>query len=193
MKDLCASCKYNFNTCNPEIMEFDDLNYKRVIKCNIYSKVNNKPENQCADLNIPEEDFSFQDMLDLQRNLQIDLAARLPLSNIDPTMIATRGELKEWCRDNRDAISDEFKELIEAIGGQDNAIWKKWKANHVVLCNQRVETLSEDEMLELKYEAIDIMHFVNNIFVALRMDAAEIGKMYAAKNAENLRRYKSQY
>ena len=36
-------------------------------------------------------------------------------------------------------------------------------------------------MLELKYEAIDIMHFVNNIFIALKMDAAEIGRMDAAE------------
>ena len=153
----------------------------------------NKPENQCADLKIPEENFSFQDMLDLQRNLQIDLAQRLPETNIDPTMIETKGELKEWFRDNRDAISDEFTELIEAIGGNDSAIWKKWKNNHNSLGKQRVDMLSDNEMLELKYEAIDIMHFVNNIFIALKMDAKEIGRMYAAKNAENLRRYKSKY
>jgi len=156
-------------------------------------KKTNKPENQCAHLEVPEENFSFQDMLDLQHNLQIDLAQRLPLSNIDPTMIETKGELKEWFRDNRDAISDEFTELIEAIGGNDSAIWKKWKANHAALGQEKWQDLSEDEMLELKYEAIDIMHFINNIFIALRMDAAEIGRMYAAKNAENLRRYKTQY
>jgi hypothetical protein len=154
---------------------------------------NSKPENQCADLNIPEGEFSFQDMLDLQRNLQIDLAQRLPEINIDPTMIETKGELKEWFRDNRDAISDEFTELIEAIGGNDSAIWKKWKTNHVSLGQEPVSNLNTDEMLELKYEAIDIMHFVNNIFIALKMDAAEVGRMYAAKNAENLRRYKTKY
>jgi len=153
----------------------------------------NQPENQCADLEIPEENFSFQDMLDLQRNLQIDLAARLPLSNIDPTMIESKGELKEWFRDNRDAISDEFTELIEAIGGNNSAIWKKWKSDHVSLGAEKWQDLNENEMLELKYEAIDIMHFVNNIFIALRMDAAEIGRMYAAKNTENLRRYKTKY
>lgn len=152
-----------------------------------------KPENQCAHLEVPEEEFSFQDMLDLQRNLQKDLANRLPLSNIDPDLITSKGELKEWFRDNRDAISDEFTELIEAIGGNDSAIWKKWKSNHVSLCTEEWQSLNKDEMLELKYEAIDIMHFVNNIFIALKMDAAEIGRMYAAKNAENLRRYNNSY
>lgn len=155
--------------------------------------MNNKPENQCAQLEVENREFSFQDMLDLQTNLQIDLASRLPETNINPLEIETKGQMKEWFRDNRDAINDEFKELIEAVGGQNNAIWKKWKANHVELCNEKWQDLNPEEILELKYEAIDIMHFVNNIFVALQMDAKEIGQMYAAKNKENLRRYESKY
>lgn len=155
--------------------------------------MNNKPENQCAHLEVEEREFSFQDMLDLQTNLQIDLASRLPEVNINPLEIETKGQMKEWFRDNRDAINDEFKELIEAVGAQNNAIWKKWKANHVELCNEAWQDLTEEEILELKYEAIDIMHFINNIFIALRMDAKEIGQMYAAKNKENLRRYENKY
>lgn len=153
----------------------------------------NKPENQCAHLEVEDKEFSFQDMLDLQKNLQIDLAKRLPLSNINPDEIQTKGQMRDWMKNQRDAIGDEFKELIEAVGKQDNAIWKTWKANHVELSNEPWKDLTEEEMLELKYEAIDIMHFVNNIFVALQMDAKEIGQMYAAKNAENLRRYNAKY
>lgn len=152
-----------------------------------------KPENQCAHLEVSDKEFSFQDMLNLQRNLQIDLATRLPESNINPFNIKTKGQMRDWMKNQRDAINDEFKELIEAVGNQNNAIWKTWKAGHVKLSNENWKDLTEEEMLELKYEAIDIMHFVNNIFVALQMDAKEIGQMYAAKNAENLRRYNDNY
>lgn len=152
-----------------------------------------KPENQCAHLEVSDKEFSFQDMLDLQRNLQIDLSKRLPDSNINPIDIVTKGQMRDWMKNQRDAINDEFKELIEAVGNQNNAIWKTWKADHVKISNENWKDLTEEEMLELKYEAIDIMHFVNNIFVALQMDAKEIGQMYAAKNAENLRRYNAKY
>lgn len=191
---LCEVCIHDFTTCksNPT---FGGFNNDSVLYCDTHQNKSevNKPENQCAHLKVSEENFSFQDMLNLQKNLQADLAIRLPETNIDPLDIKSKGQMKEWFRDNRDAISDEFTELIEAIGGQDSAIWKKWKSNHVELCAENWEDLSKDEMLELKYEAIDIMHFMNNIFVALKMDAKEIGQLYAAKNAENLRRYKEQY
>lgn len=141
----------------------------------------------------------LQDMLDMQNKLQTTLAQKLPEHNIAPSDIQTKGELVSWVDSNFDAIMDEFRELKNAIGGMSNgekaasAVWKKWKANHGVMQNEKLDDMSKEDKLELMFECIDIWHFVMNLFLGLKLDSKDIYTLYMLKNFENLNRYNNGY
>jgi hypothetical protein len=94
---------------------------------------------------------------------------------------------------------DEFRELKNAIGGMSNgekaasAVWKKWKANHGLMQNEKLDDMSEEDKLELMFEATDIWHFVMNIFIALGFDSKNLYTLYMLKNFENINRYNNGY
>ncbi|WQZ01016.1 nucleoside triphosphate pyrophosphohydrolase [Escherichia phage 04086] len=51
-----------------------------------------------------------------------------------------------------------------------------------------INDLSPEDQLEIKFEMIDILHFVLNMFQGLGLTAEEIFKLYYLKNAENFAR-----
>lgn len=136
----------------------------------------------------------LQIMLDMQKSLQTRLAKEKPDYNMHPDNLATAGEVVAWLRNQKDYIDDEFRELLTSLGGMSNgekaasAVWKPWKAQHGELQQTLINDLSDADQLEIKFEMIDILHFILNMFQGLGMSAEEIFKLYYLKNAENFAR-----
>lgn len=141
----------------------------------------------------------FTEMYEMQLQLQEELHKRLPQNNPDPKKLEKIGEIFEWIRDQKQSIDDEYRELIDALPGMSmnekdrSAIWKKWKSKYSEIREHKLSELSENDMLELKFEFVDIMHFILNIMISLKLSPKEVFALYFAKNAENFRRYKNNY
>lgn len=141
----------------------------------------------------------LQVMLDMQKSLQVRLATDKPGSNMHPDELAQAGDVVTWLRNNKDYIDDEFRELLTSLGGMSNgekaasAVWKPWKADHVKMQDTYIKDLSDKDQLEIKFEMIDILHFVLNMFHGLGMDAEEIFKLYFLKNKANFDRQDNGY
>lgn len=141
----------------------------------------------------------YQTMLDMQNSLQVKLAGTYPDRAKRPEDLNTIGEIYDWIRDQKTAIDDEWSEMVSALPGVNmaekdrSAIWKKWKKNHPTLREKKLEELTREELLELLFEKIDIVHFDMNVELALRMSAKDRFVLYYLKNAENFRRYESGY
>lgn len=141
----------------------------------------------------------LQIMLDMQRSLQARLAADKPGTNMHPDELSQAGDIVDWLRNQKDYIDDEFRELLTSLGGMSNgekaasAVWKPWKNDHVAKQDTYIKDLSDKDQLEIKFEMIDILHFVLNMFISLGLDAEEIFKLYYLKNAENFARQDNGY
>lgn len=71
--------------------------------------------------------------------------------------------------------------------------WKSWKGIYDELRAEPIESLSEEDRLELMFEAIDFAHFWNNVLIALDIDAETMFTLYYLKNAENFARQERGY
>lgn len=145
-------------------------------------------------------DSPFDYLLDLQNKLQISLASQYPGRTVAPGEIKTKGELAEFLTDQKQAFDDEFQELLLSVAGTNKSakdqttIWKKWKSGYEALRAEGVnEGLDENEQVERDFEAIDLMHFFNNMLLALGFDEQKVFQFYYLKNLENARRYKDNY
>lgn len=170
-----------FTSCahlvNPADLEFVDNEYQKVLSRN---------------------GDPLQSMLDLQEHAQQSLSDTLSWVP-RPNGLKTCGEILDWLKLQDDAIADETRELYTALGGMSrgakpaSGVWKPWKANHQELRNQVFAEMSEEDKLEILFELIDQWHFFMCKFLALGMDAETIYKLYALKQAENLRRWANNY
>ena len=84
-------------------------------------------------------------------------------------------EKERWTKEMVLAMMDELSEVL----GQIN--WKHWKNEQPV-----------DEM-EVKYELIDLWHFLMNLMLVWGMKPEDVFSMYIAKNRENYKRQESKY
>jgi dimeric dUTPase (all-alpha-NTP-PPase superfamily) len=85
-------------------------------------------------------------------------------------------EREQWSKDLLLALMDEMSELL----GQIN--WKWWSKNR-----------KEIDVIELKFELIDMLHFILSLMLVWGMTDKEIYTMYMAKANENLDRQKRGY
>ena len=135
----------------------------------------------------------LQVMLDMQKSLQVRLANDRDYC-YHPDKLATAGDVVGWMREQKDCIDDEFRELLTSLGEMSkgekdaSAVWKKWKARYPEAQSKRIDEMSPEDQLEIKFEMIDILHFVLNMFQGLGLTAEEIFKLYYLKNAENFAR-----
>jgi len=87
----------------------------------------------------------------------------------------TIGKKYDFLRENKVAFDDEFSELVDSLPGMSlnakdrSALWKRWKAGY------------------------DMWHFMCNCFLAMDLSGEDIFEYYYTKNAENFRRYNSDY
>lgn len=126
-----------------------------------------------------ERDPKERSTLQLQRDLQNLLRdfrggkQGLDLTNHPDALV-------EAVRANVEALHVELAELL------DHLPWKYWKTYPAGF-------LSEERLEEAKFEVIDILHFVNNIFLALGMSDEDVREYYFAKHRENVRRQYGTY
>ena len=137
-------------------------------------------------------------MLNAQNSLQVHLSETVE-GNKCPDDLSKIGEIYDWLRDNKVALDDEFREVVDALPGMNlpekerSALWKKWKANHLKLREKDISELEPNELKELKFELIDMWHFFMNMMLGLRISSKELFTYYYYKNLENIRRYNSKY
>ncbi|QAU03733.1 dCTPase [Escherichia phage AnYang] len=142
---------------------------------------------------IHEDKDPLQVMLDMQKSLQVRLANDREYC-YHPDKLATAGDVVAWMREQKDCIDDEFRELLTSLGEMSkgekdaSAVWKKWKARYPEAQAKPISEMSPEDQLEIKFELIDIMHFVFNMAIGLNMSAEEMFKLYYLKNAENFAR-----
>jgi hypothetical protein len=105
--------------------------------------------------------------------IQSDLQERI---GRDTTPAVTLGELHVRLREEKEAIDQEFAEIWDLLP------WKHWKSVHRA---NRQDAIPDVERLELKYELIDIFHFVLNMCIILGMDWQEFCDLYVTKMREN--------
>ena len=145
-----------------------------------------------------DEKDPLQVMLDMQKSLQVRLANDREYC-YHPDKLETAGDVVSWMREQKDCIDDEFRELLTSLGGMSNgekaasSVWKPWKAQHAEYRNRRIDELSPEDQLEIKFEMIDILHFVLNMFQGLGLSAEEIFKLYYLKNQHNFERQDNGY
>ena len=137
-------------------------------------------------------------MLNAQNSLKVHLSETVE-GNKCPNDLSKIGEIYDWLRDNKIALDDEFREVVDALPGMNlpekerSALWKKWKANHLKLREKDISELEPNELKELKFELIDMWHFFMNMMLGLRISSKELFTYYYYKNLENIRRYNSKY
>lgn len=140
----------------------------------------------------------LQVMLDMQKSLQVRLANDRDYC-YHPDKLATAGDVVAWMREQKDCIDDEFRELLTSLGemskGEKDAsgVWKKWKARYLEAQAKPISEMSPEDQLEIKFELIDIMHFVFNMAIGLNMTAEEMFKLYYLKNKHNFERQDNGY
>ncbi len=140
----------------------------------------------------------LQVMLDMQKSLQVRLANDREYC-YHPDKLKTAGDVVGWMREQKDCIDDEFRELLTSLGEMHrgdkdaSAVWKKWKSRYTEAQNKPISEMSLEDQLEIKFELIDIMHFVFNMAIGLNMSAEEMFKLYFLKNVENFARQDSGY
>ena len=98
---------------------------------------------------------------------------------------------------NKHALDDEICEMFDALGGVNdgigNAAWKYWKKNHSFAEKMTIKDLSDEDLLELKFEIVDAFHFLINFAVSIGMTGSEFYNMFIAKNQENTDRQNRGY
>ena len=140
----------------------------------------------------------LQIMLDMQKSLQVRLATDREYC-YHPDKLKTAGDVVGWMREQKDCIDDEFRELLTSLGEMSrgdkdaSAVWKKWKSRYQEAQSKLISEMSSEDQLEIKFELIDIMHFVFNMAIGLNMSSEEMFKLYYLKNAENFNRQNNGY
>ena len=169
---------------------------------NSCADLTNKPEFKAAALKYDELLESgtdpFEYMLQMQKDLQVALSTK-GTHNPNPNDLRTIGQKFDWLRENKQALDDEYREMIDALPGMEtpakdrSAVWKRWKTKYDEIRAKTFDDLSQDELKELKFELIDMLHFVYNMTFALNINARDIFIFYYTKNAENVRRCRNGY
>ena len=137
-------------------------------------------------------------ILNLQNSLQENITKGLGRVQA-PKDLKTKGEVYEFVLQQKIAMDDEWREMVEAMAGMSlpekdrSALWKKWKAKYDSLRSEEISSLSHEDRLELMFEVIDAAHFFNNVLLALGVDAETYFTLYYLKNAENIARQKRGY
>lgn len=147
--------------------------------------------NKCSTLEIEDTGATLDDVFDLQLSLQQKFPETREIGNqsIADTAIAAQ---RNW-----HAFTDEMMEFMDALGGVKdgfgNGAWKYWKKDYQKAKEMKISDLSDEDLLELKFEFVDMLHFFVNFGLMIGMTGQETIDMYVAKNKENFDRQKRGY
>lgn len=95
------------------------------------------------------------------------------------------GHLTNVVLANVTAIQQELAEMVDYLP------WKWWKKYGSETSSTPVDQY--EELVELIFEAIDVQHFLNNIYLALGMTWQDVLSAYHSKQMENRRRQTDGY
>ena len=155
-------------------------------------------DNECAQLeiedNYPNSTSHLKDMLDIQANTQEMYFKKHGSKQFKDMTLA---EVMDFWSMNTHALYDEVHEATDALGGINdgigNAVWKRWKANNAKAKDMTIDSLSDNDLLELKFEIVDMLHFFMNYWISIGATPEEMYNMYISKNKENWDRQKDNY
>lgn len=117
----------------------------------------------------------------------------------DPEKLSTIGEKYDFIRDNKTALDDEFREVVDALPGMQgtykerSALWKRWMTSHDTLRSKTFKDLTSDEILNIKQEYIDMMIFMINMTYALEITPKELFILLYSKCQKNIERLNNKY
>lgn len=139
------------------------------------------PENKCSHLmSVDVPDISIEQMFIMQKQLQDHYASKGKTINLD---LATFKERVDNITVQYRNMNLEFSELLERLP------FKEWKS----YTPEQLAGLSEEEMLEVQYEFIDMFHFFLVIGLNLGIDGKLFKQLYFTKNKENFARIERGY
>lgn len=155
-------------------------------------------DNECKDLVVEDLYSKSKNTLADLYNLQKDIQENVYGYNFEAMREMDLLQFRQFFDWNFHAISDELREVFDALGGiKDgigNAVWKPWKKDHTEKApNMKFSDMSKNDLKELKMELIDIQHFLFNMMLAVGMTPEELFNYYFSKNAENRNRQKRGY
>lgn len=160
-------------------------------------------DNQCKDLEIENLYQNSKNTLDDLFQLQKDIQENVYGYDFDSLRNQPLSVMKDFFLWNTHAQVDEAHETMDALGGIHdgigNAVWKPWKKRHeetkpvFTPTPMTFNDLSGRDIIELKMELIDELHFLFNKMHAAGMTTEELFDYYFAKNKENRERQKNNY
>ena len=126
-------------------------------------------------------DLSLSRLLELQRELQAVIqdtkGDQMPVEIWRQDNLFTDEEADRLTQCNMMAIEDEIAEMRDAVN------WKWWKPKNYNMPLDR---------FNIAMEAVDILHFLLNIFNTLGFDGKDVVAMYLAKRDENMARQRGE-
>lgn len=152
-----------------------------------------KEQNNCSHLSVDDKSYPDMDFLfETQRSLQEFILKGKKFPEPHKLVNSIAIDMLQ----QKHALDDEFHELMDALGGINhgigNAAWKWWKSAHHNN-TYTLDNMADNDLIELKMEFVDLLHFVINIGLLLGMNGSEVMNMYLAKNRENIERQKRGY
>lgn len=153
---------------------------------------------ECAHLDVEDlygrSTTHLADMLEKQAELQSKLQDKHGHPRFAEMNLS---ELVQFWHVNTHAMIDEIHEAFNALGGVKHGIgsaaWKTWKDAHAKTKVRSISDLSDSDMIELKMEVVDMLHFYMNYWLSIGGTPQELYNMYFAKNKENHDRQKRGY
>lgn len=148
------------------------------------SKIN--PDNKCSQLLScslaefrkkvrKEESTTLQELFEMQKSLQLRVNQPVAIPIVPDAEYQTEyfkitaGNIMEsWS-----LLTLEYAELLERLP------FKHWKRYPDMM------KMSDEDILELQFEFIDMFHFFMNIGIALGLTGDEVAALYKLKNNEN--------
>lgn len=134
---------------------------------------------------IKPEDLPLEDGLQLMIRLQKELNLKVYPKAIRNLRINSLQEnYSDFTLETREILTKEYllaiiRECSEALDLINSKFWK--------------DTKKEIDVIELKYEIIDIQHFVNSLYDIWQMNKNEVLGIFLAKYKENIRRHTDGY
>lgn len=141
-------------------------------------------QNFMGDLEIVPFPSKGADPIDLQCYLQLLISQKRPNALVQTGPVETYGELLKRVRFNREAMDDEWAEILHMLP------WKEWKTYPE---RGAGDPISDEDRRELAFEVVDMFHFLLNICIALGLRWDQFLAIYYTKYLENQRRQREGY
>lgn len=154
--------------------------------------------NKCRDLEIDDSAYERLTRNGIDALAAIMSTQRVLLDRLDPIPEAedNLATVMAYLNTQHHALQDELREFFAALGGVDthgSAVWKNWKTAHKAAQAKRFKDLTDEELLELHFEVVDLWKFLLNMTLTVGMTPNRLYNLFMAKTAENYYRKDTGY